>query len=62
MKANFHTKDLKSNLIVSFNRVAFIFFVFLIISLIFSSKAIYLGGITNVEDKLDLFKSNLGLQ
>ena len=31
----------KSNLIISFNRVAFIFFVFLMISLIFSSKAIY---------------------
>ena len=48
----------KSNLIVSFNRVAFIFFVFLIISLIFSSKAIYLGGIKNVEEKLYLSKSN----
>ena len=38
----------KSNLIISFNRVAFIFFVFLIISIIFSSKAIYLGGLKKV--------------
>ena len=48
----------KSNLIISFNRVAFIFFVFLIISLIFSSKAIYLGGFQKIEKKLEIFKSN----
>ena len=48
----------KSNLIISFNRVAFIFFVFLIISIIFSSKAIYLGGFKKVERKLEIFKLN----
>jgi len=48
----------KSNLIVSFNRVAFIFFVFLVISIIYSSKAIYLGGIKNVEKKIEINKSN----
>ena len=33
----------KNNLNISFNRIAFIFFVFVIISLIFSTKAAYLG-------------------
>ena len=41
--AEFSYKQNKSNLIISFNRVAFIFFVFLIISVIFSTKVIYLG-------------------
>ena len=48
----------KSNLIISFNRVAFIFFVFLIISIIFSSKAIYMGGFKKIEKKLEILKSN----
>ena len=48
----------KSNLIISFNRVAFIFFVFLIISIIFSSKAIYMSGFKKIEKKLEILKSN----
>ena len=36
----------KSNLIISFNRIAFIFFVFGIVSIIFSIKSIYLGSLT----------------
>ena len=44
-KSEFIYEKSKSNLNISFNRVAFIFFVFLIISFIFSSKAIYLGYI-----------------
>ena len=48
----------KSNLIISFNRVAFIFFVFLIISIIFSSKAIYMGGFKKIEKKLEILKSD----
>ena len=39
----FSYKKNKSNLNITFNRIAFIFFIFLIISVIFSSKAIYLG-------------------
>ena len=35
----------KSNLNISFNRIAFIFFVFVILSLIFSIKAIFLGSL-----------------
>ena len=57
-ESEFSYQRSKSNLIISFNRVAFIFFVFLIISLIFSSKAIYLGGTKKAEGKLEIFKSN----
>ena len=35
----------RSNLNISFNRIAFIFFIFLVISIIFSTKAIYLGSL-----------------
>ena len=42
----------KSNLNISFNRIAFIFFVFGIVSIIFSIKAIYLGSLTkNIKNK-----------
>ena len=40
----FSYKENKSNLSISFNRAAFIFFIFLIIAFIFSSKIIYLGN------------------
>ncbi len=40
---NFTFKKNKSNLIISFERIAFIFFIFFIITAIFSSKTIYLG-------------------
>ena len=39
----FSYKENKSNLFISFNRAAFIFFIFIIIAFIFSSKIIYLG-------------------
>jgi len=39
----------KSKIDVSFNRVAFIFFIFLIISVIFSAKAVYLGSLKKIE-------------
>ena len=40
---NFKYEENKSNLKISFERVAFIFFIFFIITIIFSSKTIYLG-------------------
>ncbi len=40
---NFKYEENKSNLKISFERVAFIFFIFFIIAIIFSSKTIYLG-------------------
>ena len=43
----FNYKKNKSNLNISFNRIAFIFFVFLTLAFIFSFKAIYLGSLEN---------------
>ena len=40
---NFKLQENKSNLKISFERIAFIFFVFFVITAIFSSKTIYLG-------------------
>ena len=42
---HFSYQTKKTNLNISFNRVAFIFFVFVIISIIFSTKAIFLGSL-----------------
>ncbi len=47
----------KSNLNISFNRIAFIFFVFLILSIIFSSKAIYLSSLKKNIKKVQISKS-----
>ena len=46
----------KSNLNISFNRIAFIFFVFLVISIIFSSKALYLGSLKKNENNIEVAK------
>ena len=35
----------KSNLNISFNRIAFIFFIFVVLSIIFSIKALFLGSL-----------------
>ena len=40
---NFNFNESKSNLKISFERIAFIFFIFFIISAIFSTKTLYLG-------------------
>ena len=43
----------KSNLVISYNRVTFIFFLFFVITIIFTFKVIYLGSLEkNVEKKL----------
>ena len=47
----------KSNLNISFNRIAFIFFVFGIVSIIFSIKAIYLSSLTNSIKNKNLIES-----
>ena len=44
-ESEFIYKKNASNLNIHFNRIAFIFFVFLIIAIIFSSKVIYLGSL-----------------
>ncbi len=46
----------KSNLNISFNRIAFIFFIFLTISIIFSSKALYLGSLKKKENNIQVAK------
>jgi len=53
-KTHFYYK--KSNLNISFNRIAFIFFVFLVISIIFSSKALYLGSLKKNENNIEVAK------
>ena len=44
-ESHFSYQAKKSNLNVSFNRIAFIFFVFVILSIIFSTKALFLGSL-----------------
>ena len=46
----------KSNLNISFNRIAFIFFIFLTISIIFSSKALYLGSLKKNKNNIEVAK------
>ena len=41
----FSFKENKSNLNISFNRIAFIFFIFLMVCLIYSIKVFYLGSL-----------------
>ncbi len=43
----FSFKKSKSNLNITFNRIAFIFFIFLMISLIYSIKLMYLGSLNS---------------
>ena len=57
-EAEFSYNRSKSNLKISFNRIAFIFFIFFIITLIFSSKIIYLGSLDLKEKNIELVKSD----
>ncbi len=54
-ESKFSYKKNKSNIDISFNRIAFIFFIFLIIFIIYSSKAIYFG---TVPKKNKIFHSD----
>ena len=47
----------KSNLNISFNRIAFIFFVFVIVSIIFSTKALFLGSLNPKIKNKNLIKT-----
>ena len=51
--SHFSYKTKKNNLNISFNRIAFIFFIFIIVSLIFSTKTIFLGSL-----KKNILKKN----
>ena len=51
----FSYKKSKSNLKIEFNRVAFIFFVFIIISAIYSIQLLHLGSLkSNIKKKIYL--------
>ena len=56
-ESHFSYQEKTSNLNISFNRVAFIFFIFLIISIIFSTKAVYLGSLKKNITQNKLIKS-----
>ena len=56
-ESHFSYEEKKSNLNISFNRVAFIFFIFLIVSIIFSTKAVYLGSLKKNITQNKLIKS-----
>ena len=55
---NFSYKENKSYLKISFERIAFIFFVFFILAIIFSSKVILLSAKTIPEIKKETKKEN----
>ena len=57
---NFNFKESKSNLKISFERIAFIFFIFFIISAIFSTKPLYLG--LKKKHKLLMLKKKKSLE
>ncbi len=56
----FSFKENKSNLNISFNRIAFIFFIFLMICTIYSIKIFYLGSLNSkiLGNKLYPVKKN----
>ena len=55
----FSYKKNRSNLNITFNRIAFIFFIFFIISLLFSIKIFYFGSVSNKKIiKLSVVKKN----
>ena len=53
-ESEFSYKKNKSNLNITFNRIAFIYFVFFIVSLIYSIKVFYLGSL-NSKIKIEKF-------
>ena len=56
-EADFKNIRLKSKLIISFNRIAFIIFIFFVITIIFSIKTIYLGS-QKQQSKVNIYKSD----
>ena len=56
----FSFKENKSNLNISFNRIAFIFFIFLMVCLIYSIKVFYLGSLNSkiLQKKIYTSKTN----
>jgi len=55
-EGDFLYKKNKSNLSITFNRIAFIYFIFFMISIIYSIKVFYLGSL-NSKTKIEKFLS-----
>ena len=55
--SHFSFESRKNKLNISFNRIAFIFFIFVIVSIIFSTKAIFLGSLNAKIKNKNLIKS-----
>jgi len=53
----FSFKENKSNLNISFNRIAFIFFIFLMICLIYSIKVFYLGSLNSKISQKKIYQN-----
>ena len=53
-ESEFSYKKNKSNLNITFNRIAFIYFIFLMVSVIYSIKVFYLGSL-NSKIKIEKF-------
>ena len=49
---SFSYKKSKTNLNIEFNRIAFIFFIFLIISIIYSIQLLHLGSLKKIENQI----------
>ena len=56
-ETDFKNIRLKSKLSISFNRIAFIIFIFFVITIIFSIKTIYLGS-QKQQSKVNIYKSD----
>ena len=59
---HFSYKKSKSNIVITFNRVSFIFFIFFIVFLIYSIHLIHLGSRkseVDIKDKINVFTNNL---
>ena len=59
---HFSYKKSKSNIVITFNRVSFIFFIFFIVFLIYSINLIHLGSRKSeigIKDKINVFNNNL---
>jgi len=54
----FSYKKSKTNLNIEFNRIAFIFFVFLVISIIYSIQLLHLGSLKKTENNITDFESS----
>ncbi len=61
-EGDFSYKKNKSNLNITFNRIAFIYFIFFIISIIYSIKVFYLGSLNSEKKNRKIFTNKKKLQ